>query len=285
MSTRAERANEAEVEAADAGRGPETAEGLLGSPSLADVRLLRASASEPALRPLVARQVGGLQRVLGNRHVLRLLHGEGGWNAEQAEPRSETASSRPALPVQRYAVGVAADASCEEVFNWLQSSSPHAPGWAKTTATFGWTRSMTATEGEEEGTYTVTVADPTVTLAKVVDMPEYAPATRGMQAAWSAMYSELRTHEGEHETIADEWQTTLSDSLGAAEYTVTAGSAGEAKRQGLALADGDWTGWIAEHQAAQNAIDPFFATLTCPAEDEDEDEQETIGEEAVPFEA
>ena len=103
MSTRAERANEAEVEAAEAGRGPETADGLLESPSLADVRLLRASASEPALRALVARQVGGLQRALGNQHVLRLLHGEGGWNAEHAEPRGEEAASSGPAPRSRSA--------------------------------------------------------------------------------------------------------------------------------------------------------------------------------------
>jgi len=142
---------------------------------------------------------------------------------------------------------------------------------------------MTATESEEEGTYTVTVADSAVTLTKVVDMPQYAPASRGMRQAWSAMYSELRTHEGEHETIADEWQTTINENLAAAEYTVTAGSADEARQRGLALADGDWTQWIADQQAAQNAIDPYFATLTCPAEDEGEEEA-AIGEEAAPFE-
>jgi hypothetical protein len=37
-----------------------------------------------------------------------------------------------------------------------------------------------------------------------------------------------------------------------------------------------WETWIAEHQKAQNAIDPFYATLDCSGgESEDESEEAT----------
>lgn len=288
MSPAAERANQIEPEGgrADVDAAlPDRPGGGLAGAFFDDARMLLSSADDPALRPLLARSVNGLHRTIGNRQVVRLLHDAGRWEAQRAEPRREHgAAGRPTASVQRYAVGVDADASCEEVFNWLQSSSPHKPAWAKTKVKFTWQRDMSATAEEEDDTYTVTVADTSVDVEKNVDMPEYAPTSKGMQEAWSTMYAELRAHEAEHEAIADDWQTTLSDRLAAASYTVTAESEDAAKKKGLALADADWTQWIKDHQAAQDAIDPFFATLTCPAED-DEESEEWLGDEAAPFEA
>jgi predicted secreted Zn-dependent protease len=140
--------------------------------------------------------------------------------------------------------------------------------------------SATPIEGEENQ-YRVTVADTAVTLTKSVDMPNWTAATAPMQQAWDAMWSELRTHEGEHEKIADTWKTTLETRLGEAEYTVTATSVDAAKTAGRTQADADWTTWIAEHQTDQNAIDPFFATLVEPPAPEEDENAEATEEFAI----
>jgi len=238
------------------------------------VDLLRDASVQPSLRPAAAVRLGNLQRSVGNQHVLRIVRSHA---SRDTAPRGGAAR-----PIQRYAVNQPATASASALVTWLNSSGPHSPAWAKTRETFTWGRTMSATPIEgEENQYRVTVADTAVTLVKSVDMPNWTAATAPMQQAWDAMWSELRTHEGEHEKIADTWKTTLETRLGEAEYTVTATSVDAAKTAGRAQADADWTTWIAEHQTDQDAIDPFFATLVEPPAPEEEEQPETTEEFAI----
>jgi hypothetical protein len=240
------------------------------APAAGGDRLLRDARARRGARPLLARRVRDLQRRLGNQHVIRMLHSSEGWSAGAAE-RAEPAASSGAPPIQRYAVSAPASARSEQLVRWLNANSPHKPAWARTDANFSWGRTMNAVPGEDEGTWIVTVADPTVTKNTTVDMPTWTADNEPMQTVWDEMWAELRAHEAEHEAIADGWQTTMQENLEAAEYVVTASSEAEAKRLGRAEADGEWTGWIDAHQAEQRALDtpPFFATLNYPAEEEE----------------
>jgi len=230
-----------------------------------DAELLRVAGTHASLQPRAAAHLTDLQRAVGNQHVLHVLRSLPG-----AEPGRR--SRRGGFPIQRYAVNQPASAGAEALVNWLNTSSPHQPAWAKTTANFSWKRQMSAEPVEdEEGRYRVTVADSTVTHTNAVDMPTWTAARPPMQASWDAMWSELRAHEAEHEAIGTGWKTTLEERLAAAEYVVSASSVAGAKAAGLALADADWATWIAEHQADQTALDtpPFFATLMEPAEEDE----------------
>ena len=251
--------------------------GLTQAPSglLAEgMDLLRDGSEQPSLRPAAAARLADLQRSVGNQHVLRIVRSSRSGDGERR--------SGPPRPIQRYAVNQPATASASALVSWLNSSGPHSPAWAKTRATFSWGRTMSATPIEgEENQYRVTVADTAVTLTKSVDMPNWTAAAAPMQRAWDAMWAELRTHEGEHEKIADTWETTLETRLGEADYTVTATSVDAAKTAGRAQADADWTTWIAEHQAAQDAIDPFFATLVEPPAPDEEENAEVTEEFAI----
>lgn len=243
-------------------------------------RLTREVAGRRGAGPAVARQASALQRQLGNQHVIGMLHSPEGWTPEHLEPAArETVRTGP--PIQRYAVNVPASGTSEALFNWLQANSPHRPAWALTSARFTWSRSLDAVAGEDEGTYIVTVADSTVGNATTVDMPTWTADNEPMRTAWGEMWNELRAHEAEHEAIATEWQTTLQENLAGTEYVITASSAEAAKQQGLTRLDGEWTDWIALHQADQTALDtpPFFATLNEPPE---EDEESSSSSETAP---
>ena len=260
-------------------------------------RITRGVAGRRGAGPTVARQASALQRRLGNQHVIGMLHGPEGWTA-QAEESSDASQRTQSGPpraasdgtiggigatgdtIQRYAVGAPASAQTEPLYNWLQANSPHRPAWALTSTTFTWSRSLSAVPGEGEGSYVVTVANSTVGKNTTVDMPNWTADNAPMQTAWDAMWSELRAHEGEHEAIATTWQTTLQEHLAGAEYVLTASSADAAKAQALATLDGEWTAWIAQHQADQSAIDPFFATLNYPAEGGEESEGPELPSEA-----
>ena len=94
-----------------------------------------------------------------------------------------------------------------------------------------------------------------------------------MRKAWNSMWAELRAHEAKHEAIANRWRGTLRERLAALNLEVTADNRDEAAKETKRLANVEWTTWIAEHQAEQNKIDPFIATLVCPDE-----KQSTEGE-------
>ena len=110
-----------------------------------------------------------------------------------------------------------------------------------------------------DGVITATVTNPTVTKRVSVDMPSWAPANAAMAAGWSTMTGELRAHEARHEGIAGDWETELRSRLSTLQVTVpnrTTAAFTSAVRA-------EWRSWIAEHQAAQTAIDPYTATLDC----------------------
>jgi predicted secreted Zn-dependent protease len=185
----------------------------------------------------------------------------------------------PAGPtVQRWAVGLPpATTDCAQVVSYLDANSPHRAtgGWAKTSVRFSWGGSPAYTEAD--GVITATVSNPTVTRAVSVDMPDWAPTNPAMSQAWGAMTGTLRTHETRHEEIATEWEATLTSRLSALSVTV----ANRTLAAFNAAVQSEWNTWLAEHQAAQTAIDPFTAVLDCSggeSETEAEEEPETEGE-------
>ena len=182
-----------------------------------------------------------LQRIHGNAAVQRLL-----------------ATSGPT--VQRWAVTLAASTSdCAVVVNWMNAHSPHRAdsGWAKTRAQFSWGGDPAYTT--TEGVTTATVTSPTVTPTVTVDMPSWAPTDPAMRTAWAAMIADLRAHEALHEGIARTWETNLRTNL--TNLTVTVPNRQIASFRSAVQAE--WNAWLAQHQAAQTAIDPYSALLDC----------------------
>ncbi len=168
------------------------------------------------------------------------------------------------LAIQRWSVGLAAATTdCGRVVSFLDANSPHraSSGWANTHVRFSWGGSPAYTESK--GVTTATVSNPTVTKTVNVDMPEWAPTDPAMSRAWGAMYGTLRAHETRHEEIATTWKATLTSRLSALSVTVADRSVATFN----AAVQSQWNAWIAEHQADQNAIDPFTAILDCSGSD------------------
>ena len=166
----------------------------------------------------------------------------------------------PAVPVQRWAVTLPrATSDCEQVVSYMNAHSPYRAdsGWARTNVSFSWGGDPSFSSAG--GVITATVANPTVTKAVNVDMPTWAPSNPAMATAWSAMTGDLRAHEARHEGIASDWETELRSRLTALSVTVTARTTAAF----TAAVRAEWRTWIAEHQAAQRAIDPYTATLDC----------------------
>jgi predicted secreted Zn-dependent protease len=165
-----------------------------------------------------------------------------------------------ALPVQRWAVTLPrGTADCERVVSYMNANSPYRAdsGWARTNVSFSWGGDPSFKEAD--GVITATVANPTVTKTVSVDMPSWAPTDVAMARGWSAMTGDLRAHEARHEAIATTWEATLRSRLTSLSVTV-------AHRTTAAFTTAvraEWRSWIAEHQAAQTAIDPYTATLDC----------------------
>lgn len=165
-----------------------------------------------------------------------------------------------AIPVQRWAVGLPRGTTdCDTVVNYMNTKSPYRAdsGWARTNASFSW--GGDSSYSEADGVITATVANPTVTKTVNVDMPSWAPTNPSMAAGWSAMTGDLRAHEALHEGIATTWETTLRSRLTSLSVTVPNRTAAAFR----AAVRAEWASWIAEHQAAQTAIDPYTAVLNC----------------------
>jgi predicted secreted Zn-dependent protease len=161
-----------------------------------------------------------------------------------------------ALPVQRWAVGLPhGTADCARVVDYMNAHSPYRAdsGWARTNASFSWGGDPAFSEAD--GVISATVANPTVTKTVTVDIPSWAPTDAAMAGAWSAMTGELRAHEARHEAIANDWETELRSRLTSLSVIVP--------NRSTAAVRAAWRSWIAEHQAAQTAIDPYTATLDC----------------------
>jgi hypothetical protein len=165
-----------------------------------------------------------------------------------------------ALPVQRWAVTLPrGTADCDRVVGYMNANSPYRAdsGWARTNVSFGWGGDPSFSEAD--GVITATVSNPTVTRHVSVDMPSWAPTNAAMATGWSAMTGELRAHEARHEGIAGDWETELRSRLTTLQVTV----ANRTTAAFTAAVRAEWRSWIAEHQAAQTAIDPYTATLDC----------------------
>ena len=189
------------------------------------------------------RLADALQRRHGNAAVQRLLAPAG------------------ALPLQRWAVGLARSTTdCERIVSYMNAHSPYSAtsGWAQTTARFRWHGDPAHTE--EDGALTATVANPRVTPTVDVDMPVWSPTDPAIRDAWSATMADLRAHESRHEEIASEWEATLLGRLSALSVSV----ADRRRETFTAAVQAAWDGWLAEHQDAQWAIDPYEAVFWCP---------------------
>lgn len=188
------------------------------------------------------RLVGILQQRHGNAAVQRLL-----------APAS-------ALPVQRWAVGLAAGTSdCARVVSYMDANSPYraSSGWARTNARFNWGGDPAYTTSD--GVTTATITSPTVSKTVNVDMPRWSPTDPAMASAWTAMTANLRAHEARHEGIAATWEGTLRTNLGALNVTVANRSIATFR----AAVQAEWDAWLGQHQAEQTGIDPFTAILDC----------------------
>ncbi len=73
----------------------------------------------------------------------------------------------------------------------------------------------------------------------------------------------------EHERIASDWDATLSARLAALSVTVSKRTLAAFN----AAVQAEWSSWLAEHQAAQDAIDPFTAILDCSGPESEESEE------------
>jgi predicted secreted Zn-dependent protease len=187
-----------------------------------------------------------LQRTIGNRQVARLVAGQ------QFAGRL----------LQRWPVGLAPETVCDEAIAGVDAESPHAPEWAKTTVEFTWSGDFKITGSEEKG-YTLKVNKAKVSMTKHVDMPQWAPTDKATKKAWKAGIAKLRAHERLHEKIGAAWKTKLLTRLKALRLPVDDPAQDEATSQ--VMVQEKWDEWIAEHQAAQEAIDPYAAEFACPA--------------------
>ncbi|WP_182378101.1 DUF922 domain-containing protein [Nocardioides sp. WS12] len=163
------------------------------------------------------------------------------------------------LGVQRYAVGAAADSDATAVLAWLAANSPYAPEAAHTQAAFSMTRTFDAKEAKDKS-WTVKVTASTVTVAKSVDMPTWAPTK--IKKEWTAAHTALRAHEARHEGVADTWKATLKARLAAYTFTsTTATSWDDATAEAGVDLDEKWATWIEEHQKAQEKLDPYAVVI------------------------
>jgi hypothetical protein len=90
-------------------------------------------------------------------------------------------------------------------------------------------------------------------------MPSWSPTDPSMSTAWSSMITALRAHEAVHEGIATTWEGNLRTNLTGLTVTVpnrTLAAFNSAVQR-------EWNSWLALHQAAQTAIDPYTALLDC----------------------
>jgi predicted secreted Zn-dependent protease len=166
--------------------------------------------------------------------------------------------------VQRYAVGVPATADHATLMGWLTTKNPYAPdSAAKTDAKFRYKVAWVA-KGEPGSWIVTPAAGAAVTMTKTVDMPVWVAKDPKLQQEWAAGVAALRTHEGAHEALAATWKTTLEGRLAAFSTTSAADNETGAGKDASAELATQWQTWLDEHQAAQEALDPYAVTVTDP---------------------
>lgn len=248
--------------------------------------LTRSTTREPALRPLGAARASAPCRpafdIAANPATIQtLMRGADAGTRERLaaalQRRHGNAALQrllapgAALPVQRWPVTLPRGTTdCDTIVTYMNKNSPYRAnsGWARTKPSFSWGGNSSFTEAN--GVITASVANPTVTKTVSVDMPSWAPTNAAVAAGWSAMTSDLRAHEARHEAIATTWETTLRSRLTSLRVTVP----DRTPVAFTAAVQAEWDGWIADHQAAQDAIDPYTAILDCSGGEESEAEAE-----------
>ncbi|MCB9301685.1 MAG: DUF4157 domain-containing protein [Lewinellaceae bacterium] len=169
---------------------------------------------------------------------------------------------------------VPAGLPCDEVASWIDANSPYAPGWAQTNSDYSFNGNLRVSPPEqvEGGGVRLTASGHnglTVSVRITIDRPHWNPSPRpnraAERAAWQSAMSVLDAHEQEHRAIGEQWRVTLEERFRAINLTVSGASQADAREQLRAQLDQMLSGWQAEAQAAQTAIDPFSTTLTCPA--------------------
>lgn len=179
------------------------------------------------------------------------------------------ASSLPLL--QRYAVP--SNLACNEIVDWLNANSPYAPEWAETRCNYTFSgNASVSTSQQPGGTVTANVRGHntlTVAVNCPIDRPEWNPSRRPNRdaevAAWRAMRTTLDGHEADHRRIGQTWRSTLEGRYRAINFSVTGVDQADAMANARTELTSRQQTWMADAQAAQDAIDPFRgAVLTCP---------------------
>jgi post-segregation antitoxin (ccd killing protein) len=232
--------------------------GALGSGSIENQVARLSDARLPIRqRQALAAEIG---RVQGNRRLQRVVASLIS-AAKVVSPAFRRSNGNQTL--QRYPVDLPANASCTEVLDWMNTSNPYVPNWAQTAVSFDWRGSFLISSSAPN--FRLRVGNPRMIMTgPTVDMPQYQPRDPAMRLAWQAMYRSLCTHEGRHEGIARAWRGTLLQRLRALNLEVTASSRDEVNAMAQELIQAEWDQWLAEHQEAQDAIDPYTGTLNCP---------------------
>ena len=196
-------------------------------------RTARVADPEPARGPGAA--FAEAQRTAGNAAVQRLVAGD--------------------LPIQRYELGLAATASCDELLAHLRTKGKYRPEAAHTKVVFTWSGNPTLTKAGRK--YQATFPDAEVGRTTDVDMPEWEP-TGPMAVRWARAKRELRDHEAEHEQRGEEWEKKIAERLQAMSVTVSSPTAARAEAEKI------FQRARKEHDAAQRLLDPYDVVIECP---------------------
>lgn len=172
--------------------------------------------------------------------------------------------------LQRYRVP--SELPCSEVVDWLNANSPYSPEWAETRCTYDFNGGLRVSSSTSPGGVQLRARGHdklTVSVSCPVDRPQWSPSRRENRdaevQAWKAMREVLDAHENEHRRIGREWRATLEGRFRAVDVTVTGSDESDAREKLIEKVQADQKAWMAEAQAAQDAIDPFrSAILECP---------------------
>jgi hypothetical protein len=201
-----------------------------------------------------------LQRQHGNAFVQRMLAGEFGGRGI----------------IQRWAVGLKADAECNDVVSYINANSPYKPKWATCKAQLKYDDSAgyTATPGSEKGSFDVTAPGAKIVYSSgpTIDMPTWSPTNPTTSKAWTAAMSQLQAHEDQHKNVFDSDQTTIESTMQYHSETVKAADEATAKATGKSRFFTQAGKELAVVQKNQNAVDSngagCAAMVDCSVDDD-----------------
>jgi predicted secreted Zn-dependent protease len=126
---------------------------------------------------------------------------------------------------------------------------------------------------EPDGSFTARITGHTglrVSVRSPIDLPRWTPSPRANRAAeaqaWGAMRTTLDAHEQDHRRIAQTERARMEGEWQAVDVSGTGATRAAARAAAVAELQALQQQWVADAQAAQDAIDPFRgAVLACPA--------------------